>query len=406
VRHLVLLLFLATPVFADTVITTDGRRFEGTVTQRDGKVVVTLKKGVEIILEKADIEKIEVGTSLHDEYEKKKKELVPGDADVRYALAQWCKEKGLASEQKEMLEAVIRLSPDHAQARRDLGYVKDGDQWITEDALRKKLGFEKVNGKWVPAGEAKRAKRTDEIRKFLVRFALQYPKKDKKAEAARAELDALAKEDPTLVGPLVEERLGEHDATVRVALVQLLGQLKAKLQGDKLVTMAFEDDDADVRLAAAWSAWQLDDTALRTRIVQALFHTKSAVRDRAAEALGYIEDLDTAPYLIEALYLVGTKQVEVQQNDMPVTRGLGGIRAEGYFGGYWVQAGEVQIETRQVFIYSKKALSALKNITKKDFDFSKHDWFEWWEKDGKKKAEAIKAEKAKAAKKDDKPEGK
>src|SRR5207302_2003034 len=128
------------------------------------------------------------------------------------------------SEQKEMLEDVIRLAPDHAQARRDLGYVKDGDTWVTEDALRKKLGFEKINGKWVPAAEAKRTRRADEIKKLLVRFALAWPKKDKKADAAKDELDALSKEDPALVGPLVEERLGEHDATVRLAFVQLLGK--------------------------------------------------------------------------------------------------------------------------------------------------------------------------------------
>ncbi len=382
----VLILLSAGSVYADTVITTDGRRLEGTVTERDGKIVVSPRKGIEIILDKADIEKIEVGSSLRDELVKKKADLVPGDPEPRYALAVWCKEKGLSAEARELLEEVLKLSPDHAQARRDLGYVKDGEQWVTEDALRKKLGFEKVHGKWVPAAEAKRMRRAEEVKKLLVRFALVYPKKDKKAEAAREELDALAKEDPTLIGPLVEERLGEHDATVRLAFVQLLGKAKAKLQGAKLVQLAFEDEDSDVRLAAAWSAWQTEDNALRTQLVQSLYHAKPIIRDRAAEALGYIEDSTVVPYLIEALYLHGTKTVEVEV-ERPVTRGIGGVSVQGNFGGYYVQMGEVEVQTRHVYVYSKKVLGALKRITKKDYDFSKKDWFDWWEKEGKKQAE-------------------
>jgi hypothetical protein len=147
-----------------------------------------------------------------------------------------------------------------------------------------------------------------------------------------------------------------------------------------------------VRLAAAWSAWQLEDNALRTQLVQSLYHSKTIVRDRAAEALGYIEDPEVVPYLIEALYLVGQKTVEVQ-TEHPVTRGLGGVSVQGNFGGYWVQMGEVELQTRNVYIYSKKVLSALKRITKKDYDFSKKDWFDWWEKEGKKKLLEKKPEK-------------
>jgi hypothetical protein len=377
---LLLALLLAGPALADTVVTTDGRRLEGTVTERDGKIVVSPKKGIEIILDKSEIDRIEAGSSVKEDFAKKKADLVPGDPEPRYALAQWCKEKGLLAEQKQMLEDVIRLAPDHAQARRDLGYVKDGDQWITEDDLRKKLGFEKVNGKWVPAADAKRARRAEEIRKLLLRFALVWPHQDQKATAARAELDALEKEDPTLVGPLVEERLGEHDATVRFALVVLLGKAKAKASAPRLVALTFQDDDRDVRIAAAKSAWQCEDVGARTAIVQSLFNSKKVIRERAADALDYIQDPETIPYLMEALYLVAQTQVEVE--DAPISRSFGGVAAEGNFGGYWITAGSVAVETRYVYLYSKKALAALKRMTGKDFDFSKHDWFEWWKTEG------------------------
>jgi hypothetical protein len=383
-RLLAALLLVATPALADTVVMNNGTTIEGTVTEKDGKVVVKKKNGIEITLDRADIAKIEVGNSLRDEYAKKKADLVPGDPEPRYALAQWCKDKGLTGEQKEMLEEVLKLSPDHPAARRDLGYVKDGDQWITEDAYRKKLGYEKVNGKWIPAADAKRQKRQEEIKKLLVRFALAWPKKDKKADQAKAELDALVNDEPGVVGPMVEERLGEHDAGVREQLVELLGKVKAKSSAPKLITMVFEDEDRDVRLTAAKAAWALEDVAARTKIVQSLFASKKVIRDRAGDALGCVQDPLTIPYLIEALYLVTVQEV-VKDDEPPISRGWNGIRAEGNFGGYYVQAGETQTETKVVFLYSKKVLAALKEMTGKDFDFSKHDWFQWWEKEGKAK---------------------
>lgn len=382
---LLLLALASAPAFADTVITTDGRRLEGNVTERDGKIVVSPKKGIEIILDKSDIEKIVAGPTLKDDFQKKKADLVPGDPEPRYALAGWCKEKGLTAEWREMLEDVIRLSPDHAQARRDLGYVKDDNgQWITEEALRKKLGFERVNGKWVTAAEAKKIRRTDEVRKLLVRFALNWPKGDRHATAAKAELDTLLKDDPALVGPLVEERLGEHDATVREALCEVLGKVKAKVSAPRLVAITFEDEDYDVRVAAAKAVWAVEDNAARTQLVQSLFSPKAQIRERAAEALGQIRDPETIPYLIEGLYLVAMAKVEVEQEPQ-VSRGIGGVRAEGNFGGYYVQAGEVREETRLVYLYSKKVLAALQKMTGRDFDYSKHDWFQWWEKEGKEK---------------------
>src|SRR5581483_11433331 len=93
-----LALGLASPAFADTVWLKDGRKLEGSVAHRDGKVVVTLRKGVDVILDPGEIDKVEVGESLRDVFEKKKADLIPGDPEPRYMLAQWCKENGLAPE--------------------------------------------------------------------------------------------------------------------------------------------------------------------------------------------------------------------------------------------------------------------------------------------------------------------
>ncbi|MBI3723919.1 HEAT repeat domain-containing protein, partial [bacterium] len=328
--------------------------------------------------------RIDKGESLRETYEKKKADLFPGDPEPRYALAQWCKEQNLAKEQRELLEEVIRLSPDHAEARKDLGYVKDNGAWITEADLRKKLGFEKVNGVWVTAAEAKKIRRSGEVRKTLISISMNLAHAGASGAQARAALDALAKDDADLVAPLVEERLGDTNAEVRRSLVELLGKLKQKSSAARLAQVVLDDADRSVRQAAAAALWATADVPARTDVVQALFHRRSQKRDRAAEALVVVADPETVPYLIEGLYIRVERTVEVDPDDHVILRGgSGAALREGAFGGYHEE--EAARARQSVYHDSSLALAALKKITGRDFDYSKGDWWSWWQKEGRAK---------------------
>lgn len=382
---------LAGPARADVVWLKDGRRLEGTVSTKDGKVAVELKKGVEVLLDPAEVDHVDVGESPRDVFEKKKADLIPGDPEPRYALAQWCKDVGLAREAHEMLEEVIRLAPDHAQARRDLGFVKDGERWVTEEELRRKLGLEKVDGKWIPAAEAKRIRHSAEVHKALQKalgdVAHGHP------EQGQAELAALAQDpDPALVTQLALERLGDREAPVRLAVCGLLGKLKAKEAAPRLANLVFDDAELEVALAAARALWSLEEVPGRTSVVQNLFHKKESVRDRAAEALGAVLDPETIPYLIEALYLKTVRIVEVQEpGEQVIIRGTPGeVPIAGRFGGYHqpvmgVSSGETVLRAEDVFLSSKPVLRALAKMSGRDFGFLKGDWFRWWASEGKEK---------------------
>jgi hypothetical protein len=388
---LLLGVFAAVPAFADTVFLKDGRTLEGTVSHRDGKVVVTLKKGMEVLLEPEEVERVVPGESLRDAFEHKRADLVPGDPEPRYVLAQWCKENGLAGEARALLEEVIRLDPDHAQARRDLGYVRDGGQWVLEEELRRRLGFEKVDGRWVPAADARRQKRTSEVRKLLVKIAFDLPRVGPKNVEAHASLEALARDpEPALVAPLVEERLVEHDPEVRRAFVELLGKLRQKSSAPKLVGLVFDDSSGDVVAAAGSAVWATGDIPSRTALVQNLFHKRLEVRNRAADALAAAGDPETVPYLIEALYLRVVKTVEVQPDEQVIMRGSAGEPVlAGRFGEYHapllgVSLGAAPgVHVEEEFLCSRHALAALQRITGKNFEFLKSDWYEWWTKEGK-----------------------
>jgi hypothetical protein len=96
------------------------------------------------------------------------------------------------------------------------------------------------------------------------------------------------------------------------------------------------------------------------------------------------------PYLIEALYLRTVRTVEVPEEEtQTVVRGaLGETPCQGLFGGYHqpvmgVTFHEMTLRTEEVFISSHHSLAALKQITGKNFEFLKSDWYQWWVKEGK-----------------------
>jgi tetratricopeptide (TPR) repeat protein len=63
------------------------------------------------------------------EYYRRLAAVSPRDAEGFYALAGWCEGQGLKDEAQRCLERVIRVDPDHPQAREALGYTRHGLGW-------------------------------------------------------------------------------------------------------------------------------------------------------------------------------------------------------------------------------------------------------------------------------------
>ena len=98
------------------------------------------------------------------ELAEKKAALDPKDAQGHYELALWCEANGLKTDYRRLLRTVIKVDPDHAQARELLGYQKYNGEWMLEreiERLKKKeeeqkmldQGFRKWDGQWYPAEE-------------------------------------------------------------------------------------------------------------------------------------------------------------------------------------------------------------------------------------------------------------
>lgn len=83
------------------------------------------------------------------------------DPKALYEIAKWADENGLKTDSKRIARMVIKLDPEHVEARAMLGYQKYEGKWLTqreidrekakkEEAEKEKLGLKKWKNEWVP----------------------------------------------------------------------------------------------------------------------------------------------------------------------------------------------------------------------------------------------------------------
>jgi hypothetical protein len=129
---LALCLLLAGGALADTIHLKNGGKFDGQIVSENDKVVVFKIRGLgPQTFKRSAIARIERGSSVFDEYEAKRDAIRKGDADAWFALAKWCMDCGLRQEARKAFRETTLCDPDHAAARRALGFSKIRDKWMT-----------------------------------------------------------------------------------------------------------------------------------------------------------------------------------------------------------------------------------------------------------------------------------
>lgn len=135
---LFLLFVFAAAAPGDTLYLKSGGKFEGQVVEENADSVVFRIKGLGAqTFKRSDIDRIEKGATVYDEYEARRNAMPKGDANARYELGIWCLEQGLRPEGLKAFRAAIELDGDHAGARRALGYTKVRDRWLDRVQLRR-----------------------------------------------------------------------------------------------------------------------------------------------------------------------------------------------------------------------------------------------------------------------------
>jgi hypothetical protein len=202
--HWVLAAFGATvafayPAFADRTFLVGGTVLEGKATRKGDKVVVRLESG-EISVPADSVERIEKSESVVGQFDARYAALPKGDVKARLALADYCRDHAMRTEEHRLLLEVIDLDRDNVVARTRLGFVKSEGGWLTrEDAMREK-GMVEHDGRWMTPADAAALERARVEREAAVerRDAEEAELAAQRAQlsAQQAELDAQASRLP------------------------------------------------------------------------------------------------------------------------------------------------------------------------------------------------------------------
>src|SRR5690606_24775046 len=127
-------LVLGAAARADVIHMKSGQQIQGKIVQDDGTTLVVDTKFGRMTLERAKVERIELQRLPAEEVEARRK-AAGEDAAKLFAVATYAKEKKLDKEYRAILEQVVLLEPQHAEANEALGRVPYDGKWFTPEAL-------------------------------------------------------------------------------------------------------------------------------------------------------------------------------------------------------------------------------------------------------------------------------
>jgi hypothetical protein len=309
----VALLALAFPAVADVVRTRDGLSIEGKATRAaDGSVSVETTEGL-VTLAASRVEAVEAGegpkTALAREFAALEKD-GSKDVDARYRLAIRAEAAGAIDLSKSAYESVVTLNPDHAAARRALGYEQVEGRWAPVAQVRRARGLVFFDGVWMLPVEAEAA---------AARAAQADAKTRPDAGAPLADLMRSAATGEPALARAATAKLARTDEPVRVAAaIKLLGADRdpkvrswaaahLAVAGDEsalrpLIRSGVTDRDPDVRHEAVLAAASFghDDTAIP--FVRALSSSHPAIVANAAAALAELNDQRSIVHLVKSIF--------------------------------------------------------------------------------------------------------
>ncbi len=266
IRPILTLLAFVVPGSADTVVLKNGLEVSGAVAERDGSVEV-LRDGKTRVFPRDRVKEIRKGESREEEFSRRAAALKEDDAAGWFKLGLWARENGVR-EARDAFGKVIAIDGDHRAARRELGYEMVDGSWVTGDEAMRRKGFVLAGGRWVLPAEADRL-----MREGLME---QAPVTDGHRQLARE----------------IAEALQDDDGEIRAAAAEMAGTLPdaALLDPMKKLLLA---PHVDTRVFAVKTLSRIGDrTALPFLIRTSMYDAKEEVRNAAFRAIKGFGDAD------------------------------------------------------------------------------------------------------------------
>ena len=332
--------------------------------------------GVEITLDASQVETRRYLRPEKIEYERIRPRY-PDTVAGQWELAEWCRQHHLAAERERHLERIVQLDPDHAPARRALGYGWIDGQWKTQEQFMKEQGYVWYESSWRTPQEVK---------------LKEAEKKRKEAEGQWTRRLALWRRwlNGPRAGMAVENIRTIRDPNAVTALTEALRAESANDQRRMLFieALAHIGTPAAMRVLAAWALTEpVEEVALTC-----LDHLKAAENheavqffilqlrskdntriNRAARALRHLGNAEAIPTLIDVLITTHKQKVTLGRR--------GGIGAS--FGTGGASPGGLTMGSKTVVlthhVQNRAVLEALIELSGgKNFGFDVAKWKSWY----------------------------
>jgi len=245
---------------------------------------------------------------------------VPQTVDGHWAMAEWCQEAGLDEQRRRHLVSVIGLDPDHAEARRLLGYTRYGSKWMTQDEFLQSRGYVRTKGVWrlqqeidleVQRRDRERAEK--ELTASTRMWFEQVANGGRNAANAERRLNELR--DPN-AAPALVDIIGDRrqPRSMRLRCMEILGRLPPGMATATLVRVALEDQDETIRDRCLDELVRGGTHLCVAGFVAELRNKSNARVLRAASCLQRLGDKEAVLPLIDALV---TEHTFVEQQSSP-----------------------------------------------------------------------------------------
>lgn len=121
---------LSSAAWADDVLLTNGRTLTGIAREEGGRVVVETRLG-DIGVPRSEVQSIKPGrTPIHEYQERAERLNGCSNASEAFDLAMWAQDQGLVRYVNPLLQRTLEADPNHAEARKLLGFVQWKGHWI------------------------------------------------------------------------------------------------------------------------------------------------------------------------------------------------------------------------------------------------------------------------------------
>jgi len=287
--------------------------------ERGQPYFVRTENGVRLALADSAVQRVIVKSDLDRQYEAMLPSLKNTVAD-HWNIAEWCKEAGLNEQRKRHLQAVIALDPDHAEARKALGYQRYGTRWLTQQEFMESQGYRRHKGAWrlaqeieIETREAEHELTVKKLRKDIYRWFEQVGG-GRHSDMAERELAAI--DDPE-AAPALAEILGDakQSRDNRKRALAILGKLPPGLATEMLVRLAMDDSDEQVRDGCLDELKRQGTFSVLSAFLRELKSKDNKRVNRAADCLERLGDKNATLPLISAL--VTEHRFWVQQGPPP-----------------------------------------------------------------------------------------